>query len=154
MTDVNYISAEGLQRLKEEVLHRKNVLRKEISEAIGVAKEQGDLSENFEYQDAKERQGTNEVKIANLEHKILNSVIVEAKSGGSNVTVGNRFTVELENGEQKSFEMSGSTESDPLVGKISNESPIGNAFLGAAVGETVKVEVPSGTKIYKIISID
>lgn len=152
MNKVNYISQEGLEKLKEELEYRKNELRKQISEDIAVAKEQGDLSENFEYQDAKERQGTNEVRIGNLEAEILNSVVVESKSGGSDVSLGTSFTVEVD-GEQKTFEIVGSTEADPMSGKISNDSPLGNAFLGKEVGDTVEIEVPAGTKQYKIISI-
>lgn len=153
MTDTNFISPEGLEKLKEEYEYRKNTLRKEISEAIGVAKEQGDLSENFEYQDAKERQGTNEVRIARLEEMIRDSVVVESKSGGSSINVGVKFTVELEDGSTKEYEMVGSTEADPMISKISNESPLGNAFLGKEEGETVEVKVPSGKKKYKILSI-
>lgn len=150
----HYISQAGLDKLKEEYEYRKNTLRKEISEAIGVAKEQGDLSENFEYQDAKERQGDNEVRIANLETMIRNAVIVESQSGGTSVSLGTTFQVQLDDGSEKTFEMVGSTEADPLSGKISNESPLGNAFLGKEVGEAVEVEVPSGKKQYKIISIE
>lgn len=154
MNDVNYISSDGLEKLKEEFQHRKTILRKEISEALSVAKEQGDLSENFEYQDAKDRQADNEVRIGQLEQKISNSVIVDTKTGESDVSVGSRFVVEQENGEQTSFEMCGSSEADPLSGKISNESPLGNAFLGKAIGESAEVKTPSGVKTYKIISIE
>lgn len=153
MNKVNYISKEGLKKLKEELEYRKNILRKKISEEIGVAKEQGDLSENFEYQDAKERQGTNEVRIANLETEIINSIVVESKSGGSDIALGTVFTVEID-GEQKTFEIVGSTEADPIAGKISNDSPLGNAFLGKSVGDMVEIKVPAGTKQYKIISIE
>ena len=154
MNDVTYISSEGLQKLKEELEYRKTTLRREIAEAIRIAKEQGDLSENFEYQDAKDRQGDNEVKIGQLEQKIGNSVVVDTKTGESAISLGSRFVVELENGERTTFEMCGSSEADPLGGKISNESPLGNAFLGKSQDETAEVDTPSGKKIYKIISIE
>lgn len=153
MTDANFISPEGLEKLKVELEHRTKVLRKQISDAIGVAKEQGDLSENFEYQDAKERQGTNEVRISNITDMIREAVIVESKTGSTSITIGVGFTVELEDGSTKDFEMMGSSEADPTSGRISNESPLGNAFLGKEVGESVEVKVPSGTKTYKITSI-
>ncbi|MBU1126158.1 MAG: transcription elongation factor GreA [Patescibacteria group bacterium] len=154
MNNANYISEEGLQKIKEELEYRKTVLRKQISGEIAVAKEQGDLSENFEYQDAKERQGTNEVRISQLEQEIFNSVVVETKSGETDVSLGASFKVELEDGTTKTFEIVGSTEADPMQGKISNESPIGNAFLGKQVGDVVEVKVPSGDKHYKILSIE
>ncbi len=154
MNQVNYISAEGLEKLKEELEYRKTALRKQISNEIAVAKEQGDLSENFEYQDAKERQGSNEVRIGQLEQEILNSVVVESKSGETEISLGSTFKVEIDDGKTQSFELVGSTEADPMQGKISNESPIGNAFLGKKVGDIVEVDVPSGTKQYKILSIE
>lgn len=153
MTDTNFISPEGLEKLKEELEYKSKILRKQISEAIGVAKEQGDLSENFEYQDAKERQGTNEVRIAAIKDMIRDAIVVEKKTGETSVTIGVGFKVELDDGSTKDFELVGSTETDPTAGKISNESPLGNAFIGKEVGETVEIKLPSGVKTYKIISI-
>jgi transcription elongation factor GreA len=147
-----YISAEGLEDLKAEFEKRKKITRKEISEKISAAKEMGDLSENFEYHEAKEQQGLNEGRILQLEAMILESIIVEQSSGGDYITLGVTFTAEL-NGDEKTFQMVGSAEADPMTGKISNDSPIGNAFMDKGVGDEVTVEVPSGQIIYIIKGI-
>ena len=147
-----YISAEGLEKLKEEFQKRKTTNRKEIAERISVAKELGDLSENFEYQEAKEEHGMNEVRIVQLEGMIKDAVIVQETSGTDEIDLGTTFVVEV-NGEQKTFQMVGSSEADPMTGKISNESPLGQAFIGHKKGETVEVEVPSGKMTYKVVEI-
>lgn len=147
-----YISSEGLAKLEAEYEKRKKETRKEIAERIESAKELGDLSENFEYHEAKEQQALNESRVIELEGMIRDAVLVEQKTGGSEISLGATFVVEM-NGVQKTFEMVGSNEADPLVGKISNESPLGQAFLGRGAGEQVEVEVPSGTMSYKIIEI-
>ena len=152
MKQVYYVSEAGLNKLKEEQAHRMTVVRKHISEAIGSAKEQGDLSENFEYQDAKERQAENETRLIELNEMIARAVVVSSETGGSEIRIGTTFKTEI-NGTEKMFELVGATESDPMAGKISHESPIGMAFLGKAVGDEVSVAVPSGTMTYKIVSI-
>jgi transcription elongation factor GreA len=147
-----FISPIGLKRLQEELETRKTVTRREIADKIGAAKELGDLSENFEYQEAKEEQGSNEVRISELESMIKDAVIVEDQSGGDVITLGTTFDVEA-NGTRRTFQIVGSNESSPLQGKISNESPIGQAFVGHGVGDTVTVDVPSGIMMYKIVRI-
>ncbi len=147
-----YISAEGLQKLMDELETRKKITRREIADKIGAAKELGDLSENFEYTDAKEQQGTNEVRVANLESMIKDSIVVQQQSGGEIVELGTTFVVEI-NGQQKTFSIVGRNEANPLTGKISNESPLGQAFIGHAIGESISIAVPSGTMVYKILSI-
>lgn len=147
-----YISQEGLDAMKEELEKRKKVTRREIAENIASAKELGDLSENFEYQEAKERQALNEARVIQLEAQILDAVIVEQTTGSDMIGLGVTFIVEI-NGDQKTFSMVGSTEADPISGKISNESPIGRAFLGKKAGEEVEIEVPSGVMSYKIVEI-
>ncbi len=147
-----YISAEGLKKLEEELENRRTVVRRAIAEKIGDAKELGDLSENFEYQEAKEQQGSNEVRISELESMIKDSMIVTSQSGGDTITLGTTFVAEA-GGMKKTFQIVGSNESNPIEGKISNESPIGQAFMGHAVGDKVSVAVPSGTMVYKIINI-
>ena len=147
-----YISSEGLVKLEEEFEKRKKETRREIAGRIEQAKELGDLSENFEYHEAKEQQALNETRIIELEGMIRDAVLVEQKTGGSEVSLGATFVVEM-NGVQKTFEMVGSNEADPIEGKISNESPLGQAFLGRGVGEDVEVEVPSGTMVYQIVEI-
>ncbi len=147
-----YISAEGLQELKDEHQNRIKVQRKEITEKISVAKDMGDLSENFEYHEAKEQQGLNEGRILQLEAMILDSVIVEQSENQTEINFGVTFVAIL-NGEEKTFQMVGFTEADPMSGKISNESPIGLAFMGKSLGDEVVVEVPSGQLIYTIKEI-
>ncbi len=147
-----YISAQGLEDLKSEFEKRKKITRKEIAEKISAAKEMGDLSENFEYHEAKEQQGLNEGRILQLEAMILESVIVEQTSGSKFVTLGVTF-VAVANGVERTFQMVGSSEADPMSGKISNDSPIGSAFMDKSVGDEVTIEVPSGEIIYKIKEI-
>ncbi|MCH8049562.1 transcription elongation factor GreA [Patescibacteria group bacterium] len=154
MAEVQYISQEGLGKLKEELENRKNVVRKQISEQLASAKDHGDLSENFEYQEAKERQAENEARIAALADTISKAVIVEKKTGESIISVGTSFATEADGGEQKKFQIVGPTESDPMAGKISNESPLGQAFLGKEVGEIAEIDTASGKMRYKIISIE
>lgn len=152
MTDITYVSEEGLQKLQAELQNRKTVMRPEITARIGAAKELGDLSENFEYHVAKDDQALNESRIADLEEMIRNAKIVEKKSGGT-IGLGSTFTVKI-SGAEKVFQMVGATEADPMAGKISNESPIGLAFLGKESGDSVSVQVPSGTVDYKIVSVE
>lgn len=147
-----YISATGLQRLQEELETRKGVTRREIADKIGAAKELGDLSENFEYQEAKEEQGANEVRIVELEAMIKDAVIVEDQKGGDTIVLGTTFDAEV-GSAKKTFQIVGSNEANPIDGKISNESPIGQAFIGRSVGEEVSVATPAGTVVYKIVRI-
>ncbi len=146
-----YISASGLEELKQELVNRKSE-RREIAGKIESAKELGDLSENFEYHEARDQQAMNETRIIELEDIVKDFVIVEEKRGGNVISLGSKFVVSI-NGGEKTFELVGSNEANPLDGKISNESPIGQAFIGHGVGETVDISVPSGTMQYKIISI-
>lgn len=153
MTGPQYLSQAGLEEIKVELQKRKTVNRKELAEQIGSAKELGDLSENFEYHDAKERQGQNESRIIEIEDMLRNAVIVDTKSGESNISLGARFKVDV-GGVEKTFEIVGASESDPIAGKISNESPLGNAFLGLTVGESAKIETSRGVTEYKVTSIE
>lgn len=148
----SYLSTKGLQEIKEELTRRQKITRREIAEKIAGAKELGDLSENFEYQEAKEEQGMNEARISQLENQIHDVVVIDAAKGASHIGIGTMFIVEI-GGEKKSFTMVGSNEANPLEGKISNESPIGLAFLGAKEGDVVSVQVPSGTADCKILEL-
>lgn len=147
------ISQEGLEKLKEELETRMKITRREIADQIGSAKEQGDLSENFEYQDAKDRQAENESKIIELKDKISRAIIVEADGNTEEVRVGSKVLVSDDSGAEKEYEIVGSTESDPISGRISHISPLGNAFLGAKPGQVVEFESPAGVKKFKVISI-
>ena len=147
-----YLSQTKLDELKEELAHRQGDGRKDIAGKIEQAKELGDLSENFEYHAAKEEQAQNETRIMELKAMIIDAAIVEEKSGGDNISLGTKFVVDI-GGEQKTYEMVGSTEADPISGKISNESIVGNALIGKKVSEEVEVELPSGKSIYRVVKI-
>lgn len=145
-----FISAEGLKHLKQELETRKKKTRGEISERIASAKELGDLSENFEYHEAKEQQALNESRIMELESMIQSAEVVKQTSGGNMIGLGTSFIVEMPDKKTKTFEIVGSNDADPTAGKISNESPLGQAFMGRRAGEAVEITVPSGVMKYKI----
>src|SRR3989344_1194535 len=148
-----YFSREGLEKLKQELEHRTTVLRPEIATRIKEAKEQGDISENAEYDAAKEAQSMNEGRIEEIKNVLDNAVII---TGGANtsgvVTVGSSIKVESKNGTQN-FVIVGAAESDPKNGFISNESQLGKAFLGRKRGDEVEVKAPKGIVHYKILEI-
>src|SRR3989338_762832 len=148
-----YFSKEGLEKLKEELQHRTDVLRPEIAQRIKEAKEQGDLTENAEFDAAKEAQSMNEGRIEGI-RKILESAVIIKEGGAKHNIVGIGCTVEVESsGKRKKFVIVGVTESDPSKGLISNESPIGKALLGRKKGDVIKVSTPNGEMEYKIIDI-
>jgi len=147
-----YLSAAALEDLKKELQNRIKVLRPEIAQKIGDAKEMGDLSENFAYHEAREQQAMNETRIIDIQDMLVNAVVVDEKKGGT-IGVGSRFTAKSGSLE-KVFEIVGESEANPMEGKISNVSPIGNAFLGHSVGDIVAVTVPSGKMEYEILSIE
>lgn len=149
----HFVSQNGLDELKKELKHRETVLRREIAEKIGTAKDQGDLSENFEYQESKDQQAQNETRIIELRDLLSKAILVDAPKDNDKISLGNSFIAESSSGEQKTFQLVGSTEANPMEGKISNDSPLGNAFIGSGVNEEVEIETPSGKITYKIISI-
>ncbi len=148
----HYITAEGLKKIKAELQQLKTVKRKEISERIKEAKELGDLSENAEYVDAKDEQSFAEGQILELEELIKNASVIQDQSGGFMVQVGSRILVKNSLGEQ-TFSIVGSQEADPSQGKISNESPLGQALVNRKVGDTVQVQTPRGPVPYTILKI-
>ncbi len=154
MTNPVYISKEGLEKLKQEFEQLKYKTIPEIAEKIDVAKQNGDLSENAEYHDAKEQMAFAQGKVFELQQKIDNAEIIEKSSGSGKVEVGSSVGVATEDGVEKNYQIVGATEADPLEGKISNESPLGSAFIDHAVGDEVEVEKPSGTAKYTIKSVD
>lgn len=147
-----YFSKEGLEKLKQELDHRTNVLRQEISNRIREAKELGDLSESAEYAEAKEAQSHNEGRIEEIKVILENAVVIGDTSTGGIVTVGSHIKVESKNGIQ-SFAIVGAAESNPSSGFISNESPLGAAFLGGKKGDKVSVTTPKGVMEYKIVEV-
>ena len=144
-----------LKELEAELEYLKTEKRKEVSEKIKVARGFGDLSENAEYDEAKKEQGEVEVKIVNLEKMLKNAkVIDEDEIDTSKVTVGTKVKIlDIDFDEEVVYEVVGSTEADPTQNKISDESPLGRAMLGAAPGETVTVGAPNGEYQVKIVSI-
>lgn len=152
MQKPTYMSDEALEKLKEELNHLKTVKRREVSQKIHEAKEQGDLSENAEYQEAKDDQAWVEGRILEIEDILKNVVTFQKQAGQQVVTIGSTVVVSNGNSE-KEFEIVGTQEVDPGTGKISNESPIGQALLGRRVGDMVSVKTPNGAKEYTIKNI-
>ena len=149
------VSEEGLQKLKDELHHLRGPKRKEISQRIKEARELGDISENSEYEDAKNEQAFIEGRIRELEEKLKHAeVIDEDNIDTTEVNVGTTVTLHDEEFDEKvEYKIVGQTESDPDEGKISNKSPIGKGLLGHSVGETITIEVPAGEVEYKILGI-
>lgn len=143
----------GLEKLETELEERRTKKRHEIAEAIKEAKEQGDLSENAEYSEAKRLQNENEIRIAELEGMLKDSIVAAKHQGSSVIGMGSRLSVNF-NGKPAEFEIVGSNEVDPGKGKISNESPLGKEFIGKKKGEKVAVATPSGTLHYEILSVE
>ena len=152
MTD-QIISQEGYDKLKKEFDNLVNVKRREIADRIQKAKDQGDLSENAEYSEAKDAQAFNEGRIAELAAMLKNLTVVENGHGSDKVTMGSKVTVEV-NGDKKIFTIVSFNEADPVSGKISNESPIGRALVDKKKGDTVTVFTPKGENIYKISKVE
>jgi transcription elongation factor GreA len=149
------LTAEGLQKLQEELDELKTVHRKEVNDRIRQAKEYGDLSENAEYEDAKQEQAFIEGRILKLEGMIRNSKILdESEYATDEVHIGATVNVkDLKNNESYEFHIVGSAEADPSAKRISNESPLGRALIGHKKGETVDVSTPRGVVKYKIDGI-
>ncbi|MCQ2359821.1 MAG: transcription elongation factor GreA [Phascolarctobacterium sp.] len=147
------LTQEGLEKLKQELEFLSNEKRAEILARLAEARAQGDLSENAEYEQAREDQAKNEGRILELKAEIENAQIIEKAEGG---VVGIGSTVVLldtEFNEEETYSIVGTTEADPFNNKISNESPVGAAIIGHAVGEDVTVVTPGGDLVYKIVSI-
>lgn len=146
------ISQEGYQKLVEELELLSVERRREIAERIERAKELGDLSENAEYSDAKEAQAFNEGRIIELSN-LLKTIVVADRPSGGKVGMGSKLTVKS-GGVEKKFTIVSFNEADPINGKISNESPIGQAFLNHISGDKVKVQTPRGEVEYQIIMVE
>ena len=146
-----YLSAEGLEKVKKELHELKTQKRQEIAARLEHAKSLGDLSENAEYQETKEEQSLVESKIIELEDVIREAVLIKGHRTDQ-VAVGSTVRVSSERGEE-TYMIVGSEEASPAEEKISNESPMGKAFLGHKVGETVQVRTPRGVIEYRIVEI-
>ena len=156
MSTVSYYTAEGLKKLREELNHLKDVERPRASQAIGEARDKGDLSENAEYDAAKEAQGMLEMKIAKLEETLSGArVIDESQVDVSKVLVLSKVRIKnLNNNMEMNYTLVAESEADLKTGKISVTSPIGKGLLGKAVGEIAEVTVPNGTLKFEILSIE
>ena len=150
------LSPERLKALQDELVYLKTVREKEVADQIKEARSFGDLSENSEYDEAKNEQGKLYSRIAELEEILQHVVIVDESNAPTNVvTIGCKVTVADKNGNtMPAYRIVGSQESDPMNGIISEESPFGKALVGAKEGDTVTVEAPSGTIVYTVQKIE
>lgn len=148
-----YISEEGLEKLKQELQELKTVTRREIAERLESAKALGDLAENAEYSEAKEAQSLNEARIGEFEEMLRNIVVIQKPTSVGVVQIGSIVTVSRDGGEER-YMIVGTEEANPAGGRISNESPLGKAFLGKKVGETVTVKTPAGEVVYAVVRIE
>ena len=149
------LTQEGYDKLEQELEYLKTVKRKEVAERLKVAISFGDLSENAEYDEAKNEQAKLEEQILKLDEKLRKAVIIdESQIDLDIVTVGSIVKLhDFDFDEEIEYSIVGSAEADPFKGKISNESPVGKALLGARVGEVVEVQVPDGTNKFKVLDI-
>jgi transcription elongation factor GreA len=149
------LTAEGQAKLEEELLHLETVRRREVGERIREAKEFGDISENSEYDDAKNEQAWVESRIAEISQILANATIIESPRRPSCVTLGARVHLkDVASDEVFVYQLVGSAEADPTHSKISNESPVGQAIMGSKKGDVVAVTTPRGTQItYEIVTI-
>lgn len=155
MNKVSYYSQEGLQKLRDELNYLKDVERPKASNAIGEARDKGDLSENAEYDAAKEAQGLLELRISKLEETLANARIIDESQLDtskilihSNVVIKNQAT-----GKQMSYKLVAQSEADLRSGKISVDSPIGKGLLGKKVGDIAQIKVPNGEVAFEVIEI-
>jgi len=155
MSKVSYYTPEGLKKLRNELNHLKDVERPKASQAIGEARDKGDLSENAEYDAAKEAQGLLEMKISKLEEVVANArVIDESQLDTSKVLVHSHVKIKNQtNKAEMTYKLVAQSEADLKSGKISVDSPIGKGLLGKEVGDTAEIEVPNGTVKFEVIEI-
>lgn len=156
MAAISYVTEEGLQKMKEELDHMINIERPAISRQIAEAREKGDLSENAEYDAAKEAQGLLEMRIAQLKESIVNSRIIdESRLDTSKVQLLNKVTIKnTATGATMMYTLVSENEADIKAGKISVNTPIAKGLLGKKVGDIANVTVPSGTVAFEIVKIE
>ncbi|MBD3365992.1 transcription elongation factor GreA [candidate division WWE3 bacterium] len=155
MSDTVYITKEGLEKLKKQLTELKEERRPAVAKRIKEAREMGDISENAEYDAARQEQAFIEGKISELEEVIKDAEVVEegANGGDGVVRVGAKVTVHIE-GEEETFHLVGAHEANPMENKISHESPLGASLMGKKVGDSFEVEAPIGKLIYKIKAVE
>ncbi len=149
-----FLTPEGHARLEEELNHLRTVRRRQVAERIHQAKESGDITDNAEYDDAKNEQAIVEHRILTIERLLQNAVLIDNNPQGTDsVRLGCRVTVSDSEGGESTYTIVGSAEASPGDGKISNESPVGQALLGHKVGDHVVVRVPAGTLSLTVVAI-
>lgn len=155
MSKVSYYTAEGLKKLRDELNQLKDVERPKASQAIAEARDKGDLSENAEYDAAKEAQGMLEMRISKLEEVVANARIIdESQLDTSKVLVHSNVKIKNQStGAQMQYKLVAQSEADLKSGKISVDSPIGKGLLGKKVGETAEISVPNGTMKFEVLEI-
>ena len=156
MSDVSYYTKEGLKKLRDELNHLKDIERPKASNAIAEARDKGDLSENAEYDAAKEAQGMLEMKISKMEDVVANARLIdESQLDLSKILVLSKVTIKnLNNQMEMKYTLVAESEADLRAGKISVNSPIGKGLLGKKVGEIAEINVPNGTLKFEILSIN
>jgi transcription elongation factor GreA len=147
------LTATGLQNLKDELVKRQGETKKKLTEDVNEARSAGDLRENEAYSQALDNAASNDIRILKLQSLIANSVIVNSIDDGK-VGIGERVTIQTEEGQDKTYEIVGATESDPLNNKITEDTPIGKALVGKRKGDTVKIQLPNGEVEYKITVVE
>jgi transcription elongation factor GreA len=146
------LTPQGVDELKTELQHLIDE-RSSVADRIRTAREFGDLSENAEYSLARQEQDKNEARISEIQYILTSMELITPPKAGGKVQLGSKVTLEAANKKAKAFQVVGTVEADPLNGKISDESPIGQALLGKKVGEAVEIKTPAETVTYKITSI-
>ncbi|NTU88974.1 MAG: transcription elongation factor GreA [Actinobacteria bacterium] len=148
------LTQEGKVKLEEELHYLENEKRSEVGERIRIAREFGDISENSEYDDAKNEQAWLESRIAEVTQILANATIAEQPKRGTKVAIGSVVTLQTPTGKERTLQVVGTAEADPSAGKISNESPVGAAVLGRKKGDTIVAEGPTGKRIeFTIVKI-
>ena len=159
MTDRNQelVTPEGLEKLQQELTYLTEVRRREVADRIRQAREFGDITENSEYDDAKNEQGLLERRISDLQRRVRNAKVVDPSQVDTDaVDVGTRVTLRVvgDKGEERTFQIVGANESDPTSGKLSHASPVGRAVLRRRVGDKVTVATPRGSTEYEIVNVE
>ncbi len=153
-SDYVYLTADGLKQLQEELTYLTTTRREELAEKLATAISQGDLKENADYHAAKEEQGFSEARVREIEDSLRRAKVIEEHGPSDTVRVGSTVTVvEAGYDDEETFHIVGAAEADPTGGRISNESPIGRALLGARRGDVVRVSTPAGMLDFKIRAI-
>ena len=152
MPNKNYLTKEGLEKLNTELEYLKKTKRREVAERLRTAASFGDLSENFDYSNAREEQEFVERRIRELEDLLMHAEVVVSKDHSDKVQIGSRVVLQGQ-GKPLELQIAGAREADPLQGKISLESPFGSALVGKKAGESVEIETPNGKVLYKISQV-